>query len=167
MKNKKALSEIISYVLLIVIALSLAAGVFSWVKFYVPQGEKEKCPEETALSISDYVCDNKTLSVTIVNKGYFNIDGFFIKAANESNKPAVRMLNSTEYLMTRAFGAGRYEFTLTGDSPLKNEQSKTLQFDYAPIDSIKRLQIQPYINANKTKGVLLCPYIEIPIDNCN
>ena len=59
----------VSYVLLIVIAMSIAAGVFSWLKFYVPsQTDSQKCNDEAAIAITDYACSNHLLNLTIENK---------------------------------------------------------------------------------------------------
>jgi len=166
--NKKALSEIVSYVLLIVIAMALAAGVFAWVKFYIPQ-EKEKCSEDVSLSISEYSCSNGVLTITLANRGYFNVDGFFVKASNESGKIPATMLSSTDNQMLQLYGPGKYDFNADPamSRPLKSgEATKELSFIYAPIGTVKVLQIQPYVKANKTKGNLLCSPIQIRTEDC-
>ncbi len=168
-KNKKALSEIVSYVLLIVIAMALAAAVFSWVKFYIPQGEKEACPDEAALAVTEYSCTEPgILNATISNSGYFNIDGFFAKASNQTGKLPAIMLNTTNTEMHNATGPGRYDFKLDRNTmgPLMNQQSVRLSFDYSSMGAIRVLQIQPFQYANKTKKILLCSSIQIPIEDC-
>jgi len=56
-KNKKAVSLMLSYVLLIVIAISVAIGVYAWLKF-VAEGTEglEKCPADVSLIIQNYEC---------------------------------------------------------------------------------------------------------------
>jgi hypothetical protein len=87
MRNKKALSEVIGYVLLIVLGISIAGMVGIWLRMQVPQDDTGKlCPEDSSLIIQDYSCrsdgTNRFLNVTIINKGFFTIDGFVLKFNN-------------------------------------------------------------------------------------
>ena len=77
--KKKGLSEIVGYVLLIVIAISLSLLVYAWLKNQVPKEEKS-CPENLALSIQSYECGN-SLKITIKNNGLFDINGFLARYA--------------------------------------------------------------------------------------
>ncbi|MBM3247762.1 hypothetical protein FJZ17_04470, partial [Candidatus Pacearchaeota archaeon] len=56
-QNKKALSEMVSYILLVVIALGLAAGVFAWLRSQLPAENEQKCSEDVAITILSYSCD--------------------------------------------------------------------------------------------------------------
>ena len=72
--NKKAISIIIGYVLLVVIAISLSLLVYAWLKNYLPK-DVEKCPDSVSLTISNYNCDieENKITLTLRNKGFFNI----------------------------------------------------------------------------------------------
>ena len=88
--NKKGVSLMLSYVLLIVIGLSIAAGVYAWIRFY-GEGffrETPKCPEDVSIMIQDYSCDpaRKSINITIKNKGIFSIDGYYIKGTNDKTQ---------------------------------------------------------------------------------
>lgn len=158
-KNKKALSEIVAYVLLIVISLSLASGIFIWLKNIVPP-DKETCQEDVSLSIKSYVCDvpTKTINITIENKGFFSVAGFFIRGSNQTNNLPIILLAQEDPKSSQ----GRYDFK---DKKLLPGASETISFKYVyynppyfnySINPLKKIQIQPYVLPEKTKGLLLC-----------
>lgn len=97
--NKKAVSEIVAYALLISISLSLAGMVFIWLKNYMPQDTSSiECEENIGLIIKDYYysCDNKTLNLTLENKGLFDIAGYVIRVNNFTlAKIGIYTLNKT------------------------------------------------------------------------
>ncbi len=89
--NKKAVSLIVSYVLLISIGLSIAGLVFGWLKFYTNIGEPEKCPDGVSLIIMDSSYHAGSLgsgeldfNITLQNRGRFDIGGYVIRVNNRS-----------------------------------------------------------------------------------
>ncbi|VVB80261.1 Uncharacterised protein [uncultured archaeon] len=83
--GKRAVSEIVAYVLLISISLSLAGMVYVWLKDYVPsENGLAECEENVGLVIRDYnySCATKSLNLTIENKGLFDVDGYIIRVNN-------------------------------------------------------------------------------------
>ena len=163
---KKTQSEIISYVLLIVIALGLASGVYFYLTKIIPsQKEAETCSDDVSVIISNYSCDagNKIISLGLENRGLFNVNGFFIRASNDSSKLPFVSLNSTESMNQ----VGRYDFI--GEAVFKPGDIITADFSYAGTDltSIQRIQIQPYTTNTKTHALLLCKNIvDINLDGC-
>ena len=85
MKNKKGVSEIVGYVLLIVFTLILAGIVFVWLKTYVPH-EDINCPDGTSLMINSYTCNQSKLTLTFENNGKFFVGGYFIDAYYVNSK---------------------------------------------------------------------------------
>ncbi len=79
-KNKKALSEVVAYTLLIIIAISLAALAYPFLKLYLPK-EKLECEQEINLIIPDYSCSlaEGQLNLTLSNKGLFKADAAYIR----------------------------------------------------------------------------------------
>ena len=153
MQNKKALSEIIAYVLLIVISLSLASGVFIWLKAYVPTTEKEKCSEDISLIVKAYSCDTalKRINLTIENKGMFNANGFFISGSNQSDIIPVIMLRNENPILGVD---GMYPFMNQNLSPGQEETATFFYEDSAPL---KRIRIEPYISSEKKRGdIVVC-----------
>src|SRR3990167_7706182 len=78
-KSKKGISEIVSYTLLILIAIGLAAGVYSFLKVYVPKYQIPECPPNAHVSIQRVSCNLDSIEFEIINKGFFSIDAIFIR----------------------------------------------------------------------------------------
>lgn len=79
--DKKGISIIIGYIILISMAVALSIMVFNWLVFYIP-GEKEKCPEDISVSVHSISCEriSRQLNFTIKNNGLFTINGIIIRA---------------------------------------------------------------------------------------
>jgi hypothetical protein len=77
--NKKGISEIVSYTLLIIIAVSVSILVFAYLKVYVPKFQAPECPPDVNIVIKDITCLDTTLEFTATNKGLFNISAIYIR----------------------------------------------------------------------------------------
>jgi len=139
-RNKKGLSEVVGYVLLIVIALSLAVLVYSWIKSYIPK-ETVQCPDETTMIIKEYKCDNsnKIINITMQNKGLFNVEGIVIKTSNETEKEpsqGLRIVGSYDNTGIIYFkdDAGNLE-------PRAPGEYYNQEFGYQEYETIKKIQI--------------------------
>jgi len=87
-RNKKALSNLIAYVLLITITISLSVMVYGWLKFYVEEGEVEECSGNVNIVVNGYDCFagvDGNFTIELKNKGLFNVDGFVIRVHNRSD----------------------------------------------------------------------------------
>ncbi|MBS3072030.1 hypothetical protein J4408_03495 [Candidatus Pacearchaeota archaeon] len=95
--NKKGVSIMVGYVLLVVIAVSISVLVYNFLKVYVPK-EKPECSKEVSLIIQEAECiissGKSYFSLTVLNKGLFNIDAMYIRLGNETRK--VRQLVNDE-----------------------------------------------------------------------
>ncbi|MEM2956548.1 MAG: hypothetical protein QW041_03195 [Candidatus Pacearchaeota archaeon] len=92
--NKKAISELVTYVLLISLAFAMSAAVYSWLKFYVQQPfAEESCPE-VRLTIEDYSCTDGILNLTVQNRGRFDVDGYIIKINNGTRDYNIYEINN-------------------------------------------------------------------------
>jgi hypothetical protein len=84
-ENKRAVSNVVAYVLLIVIAVALSVLVYNWLRFYVGEGDVSECLDGVGIIIKDYNCYETNefgagrLSITLKNKGRFSIDGFSLR----------------------------------------------------------------------------------------
>lgn len=76
MSDKRAVSEIVSYVLLIVIAIGISVMAYGFLKLYVPKPAPE-CPADVSLIVSDYLCilSPNHLVLNISNKGLWKVQG--------------------------------------------------------------------------------------------
>ncbi len=85
--NKKGVSEIIGYMLLVVFGIVIGAIVFVWLRSYAPT-EALNCPDGTSILMKGLSYNNTTLqlSLTTKNNGQFDIGGYFIHASNNSGQ---------------------------------------------------------------------------------
>lgn len=80
--DKRALSNLVAYVLLISITISLSVIVYGWLKFYVESDNVATCPANVNVIIESYECFSGVdgnLTVKLKNKGLFDIDGFVLR----------------------------------------------------------------------------------------
>ena len=85
-KNKSALSNVVGYVLLISITISLSVLVYGWLRFYVDVQDIKTCPDGVNIIIESYQCSPSitrgpagSLNVTLKNKGLFTVDGYELR----------------------------------------------------------------------------------------
>ena len=148
LQDKRGLSLMIGYVLLIVIAVVMSMIVYQYIKTYIPK-EGLDCPEGVSVFIKEakYDCVNNNLDVTIKNNGRFNIAGYFIHATTSADQELATLDLSGKLAKTNPGGekygnsivyAVRKNF-LTPASP--NE--KTTKFDLGSLDTIYKIEIIP------------------------
>ena len=70
MKNKRGISVIVSYVLLIVIAVGVSIGVYSYLRLQVPKDRLE-CNPDIALSVQKYSCNTTTNELVVFSGDSF------------------------------------------------------------------------------------------------
>jgi hypothetical protein len=137
--DKKAISLIVAYVLLITIAIALSALVYSWLRFYVGPSQNEECPEGVALIIQDYDYDdrNNNLSLTLQNKGRFNVTGFIVRVSDKPNAGlgVYTLKNEGISEAIRPGGIFNGEFVTN-----KDKDNKTIK------DDLTFLEVQPIIH---------------------
>ncbi len=84
----------VSYVLLVVIAISLSVAVFAFLKLYVPS-DREKCPDDVNVIIEGAICLQGKLNLTISNRGLFNVSMLFVRMGEESRTVRAQVNNKT------------------------------------------------------------------------
>lgn len=153
-KNKKAMSEIIAYVLLIVLAISLSLVVYAWLKSYIVKPEKN-CPEGVSISLEEYSCKDKIISLNVKNNGLFNIDGYVVRVGNTTKGKAVY------YLKNR----GLIENYLPGKKALEPGEKFDSVLNYKDYGVITRIEIQPF---EVDKEIIMCSdaIIKQELENC-
>jgi len=87
-KDKKGISLMVGYVLLITIAIVMGAIVYQWMRSYVPR-EAVECPDGVSVYIQSLACNyngsDYILSLNLTNNGRFDVDGYFIKSAKDAD----------------------------------------------------------------------------------
>ena len=88
MKNR-GVSEVISYVLLVAIAMGIAVIVFSFLKAYVPK-DKPTCDKEINIIADNLKCihnaTDNLLNLTLQNRGLFKIDLAYLRIGNKNKQ---------------------------------------------------------------------------------
>lgn len=99
-KNKKGVSEVMGYLLLISFAIFMSFIVYQGLRTYVPVKATE-CPDGVSVFVKTINCtkdgENYDLRVTIKNNGRYNIAGYFIHATTSPNQ-TVASLNLIDNL---------------------------------------------------------------------
>ena len=133
----------ISYVLLVVITITLSAMVYSFLKFYLPSIRAE-CSEDIYLVVDSYSCNlqGQALTINLTNRGLFNVSGVFLRFAAEG-RIVRQQINEGEEMELKGPG---------DNSPLAPDQSTT-QKTYSLTNRLEEevenyvLEIQPAIFA--------------------
>lgn len=141
-KNKKALSEVVGYAILIVIAISLSVMVYSFLRLYVPK-EKVECNQEINLIIQDYSCSSSAneLNLTIANKGLFKADAAYLRLGLVGQKTKSQ-INKNNFLL---FGPGNSPGLNPGESFSSNDYDN---FDVS-LSREYELELEPVVIINK------------------
>lgn len=153
-KKKRALSEMVGYVLLVVIAISLSIIVYEWILPQIWQ-PKEKCDDGVSLVLEAYVCDSNLniLNITLRNMGTFSVNGFIIRVGNEAGKKPIYSppaYSETERL--QGVIVGQIFFV----TPMNPDDSKNFSFLYSNFKSVKSIEIEP--TQIKDGKLVLCEY---------
>tara|TARA_Y100000310_G_C20600636_1_gene772829 strand:- start:821 stop:1300 length:480 start_codon:yes stop_codon:yes gene_type:complete len=152
LNNKRALSNIIAYVLLIGITISLSVLVFNWLRFYVGDSEEIQCPSGVSLIIDDYSCfkgDAGNLSISLKNNGLFTIEGYILRVHNRTTPEPT---------------FGIYTLNDTGTKLIPGgNQTEIYHFEKIGFSDITLIEIQPFkLNGNK----ILCDSVPTQRINC-
>lgn len=138
-KNKKALSEIVGYTLLIVIALAMAAMVYTFLKVYIPK-DVPQCEDEINIIVQDYSCVSNVLNLTLVNKGLFKADAVYLRLGSQSSKIR-QQINPDNIYFIRPDGT-------IGLNP-QEEFSGSYDVSYLGTPGTYTLEVQPAITQNR------------------
>lgn len=134
--NKRAVSEVVGYVMLITITFVLAGMVYSWLKFYVEPGQDVKCNAEVALTIRgyDYDCDSGTLNLSLQNRGLFDVEGYTVRVNNRSTSAEIGVYTMNRTGRALAAGQTHYDFYSAIETYVGSSIGGTLTF----------VEIQPF-----------------------
>ena len=143
-KNKKAISIMIGYILLITFAVVIAAIVFQWLKSYVPQ-EGIECPDGVSLYIASYDNDGAgKLTLSLRNNGKFNFGGIFIRYSDDPEKEIAPFDLSPVVLSGGLNMNPGVKFTGNEDNSFKvNDEDRSIAFNVSDIPLIYSIEITP------------------------
>lgn len=172
LKNKKAVSLMISYVILIAIAITMAIAVFAWLKIIANIEPVASCDEETSITINDYSCESKIFKLQIKNNGRFNVSGFILTVGNNPERiPTTRLIPLNKNEITEE-GFFLFSPALKPGEPPKEaiftNTEKKQDGGIREVESIINLRIQPFIIDDESKEKIFCEnVIKQEIEGCN
>jgi hypothetical protein len=153
LQNKKCISEIVGYVLLVVIAMGLSVLVYFYLEGLTPR-DKLECPEGISLILRDNVCDaiTQNLRLEFYNNGLFGIDGVYVKLGKEG-KTIKTNLNDPEDETNNSFYI-----------PLSPRKELAQNYNLAFFDNNKgvelfenySVEIQPAVAKKNEKYLTVC-----------
>ena len=144
--QKKGVSLLVSYVLLITIAVALSILVYNWLRFYVQDDDVKECKEGISIVIQDYECllpvggEDGSLNLTLKNKGRFNVDGFILKVHDRERAEL-----------------GLYTFSSNGSALITAELYNNLyafsesKGNTSELEKITLIEAQPFVFENNEK----------------
>ena len=170
MLNKKAVSLIVSYVLLISIGLSIAGLVYGWLRFYSNMEETEKCPDGIHIAIMSASYSNGSrvdgmnlsLNLTIQNRGRFNVTGYIIRINNITGIDL-----GTERIFDLRPGLSLNENSTTATFPFAPNKEIKHKFNSTHLEQHRNIcfvEVQPYLI--KSGEILACPQVSTRKINC-
>jgi len=84
--NKKGISILISYVLLITLAIALAGTTYYFLRTYAEKPFLEQaCPDGISIIILNYSYNSTHINMTLKNQGRFNVTGVIINVIANNN----------------------------------------------------------------------------------
>lgn len=131
LRNKKGLSNLVAYVLLISISISLSVLVYGWLKFFVGGAEVVNCPSNVNIIIESYECSGGVLNISVKNKGLFDVDGYILRVHDRVD---------AEF--------GIYVFNEFGVflSPGDRFSESYVIADYSDVDTVTVVDVQPFVD---------------------
>jgi hypothetical protein len=173
-ERKKAVSMMVSYVILITIAIGMAITIYTWLRLVANVEPLPECGEGTSIIINDYVCEKDILRLSIKNNGRFTVDGFIIHVGdNPKREPMTRILPKDK----RDYSAeGYYLFNPPlGPGEIREASFKSMSKENVPLPftDIVNIKIQPYIfyesdgKIKKTKILCEKSVIKQDLNNCD
>lgn len=152
-KNKKGLSEMVSYVLLVIIAVSLSILVYAWLKTQLPK-EIDQCPDRTSVIIKNIFCDevDKKINITFQNKGFFDVDGISVKVSKRARDvPTYNLMTEIKSWENHSIVINEVKNFTYFRNPLRPGNEYFLNYSYKEFSPIKKIQVTPFIN-KKSEG---------------
>jgi hypothetical protein len=141
--NKRGVSLMVSYVILISIVLGLAVGTYAVLKYITSDIEPEiDCNIGSSLILEEYVCSSNSLKLNLKNNGRFNVNGVLVSISNETQREAIKQLVPSVGVNT----GGNYEFTseLGPGEDIEIEYTKSI-VGGGSTSVIEKIKLQPYI----------------------
>ncbi len=165
LRNKKGISDMVGYVLLIVIAMGLSVLVFVYLKNFTPTG-KLSCPDGISVFIKSAACNSGKLSLSLANNGLFTIDNLYIKMGSPDRNIRYN-LNNPEDPVNGGLACATGKFTPRSTCDLSNLNIQAANPNFGSGHQYV-LEIQPMVvDANTGKWAICDGTAVSQMINCN
>jgi flagellin-like protein len=180
-KNKRGVSEIIGYILLVAIVVVISIFVYGFLKTFVPQ-QALTCPDGTSVAMNTiiYNCTLNTLNFTVDNDGTFSIAGYFVHVSNDTTQkiaaidltpyyigPSNYHVQGTNSILFTSYGALDPNILAPGkeEGITVNAYNLSLSIPAIPSRTISKIDIIPirYVQYNGGTRAASCSNAEIAI----
>ena len=159
-RNRKGISELVSYVLLITLSIAIAGGTYVWLKSLATPPKTVECPDVSLWIIND-TCYGRgsslgNITFFLQNKGRIDISGFKIQASEKSDEVIPRNINikspkDGRLIQNQYFG--------------NIGSSETVEiYGEFNLNTIKVMRITPMKQINGTDAY--CTFIDFQVDDC-
>jgi FlaG/FlaF family flagellin (archaellin) len=142
--NKKGVSMIIGYILLVAISIVMSIIVYQWLKTYVPS-EGIKCDEGTSIYIRsiDYNCSEGKLTIYLKNNGKFSIYGVLVRVSNKTEEELATIDLSQKVLQGGIVYTNTISFTENFENGLSPAEEKGISFNVSEYGLLYKLEVIP------------------------
>lgn len=165
--HKKGVSEIVSYVLLIVIAVGASVLVYNLLSQIIVR-PGPSCPSDTNLLLKDYKCsfDSHELNLTLLNKGLFSVDAAYVRVGFVNDARQTKTwINNDE---TENFYFGNIGKGLAPNKEItwQFNISKSPSKDIITSSSNYTLEVQPVMWDKNLKKTTACEEVVTTVISC-
>ena len=149
----------VSYVFLVIIAVTLAIAVYAGLRAYLPR-EKAECPEAVSIVIKDIISNSDGVRIVFQNKGTFTVRGVIIKMSDKEEGEITYLAFPSD--TGGFFGIREPGYFYFGISGLESGEVRTVYFDPKEVEemkqSIKRIQVQPFVQGEDESEIAFCEH---------
>jgi hypothetical protein len=160
-KQKKGVSLMVGYVLLVVFSIFLGILTYHILSTYFPKKSLE-CPDATSLLIESYTydCNTHIMTLNIENNGRFNVGGYFIYGSSSGVRQRDVELSSLNMDNKSTLSPLGVKFgNPVAKNSLKPNQVEIDVYNLTKLNqNLTYLEIQPirWQNENRKMNVILC-----------
>ncbi|MEK6872055.1 MAG: hypothetical protein AABX16_04090 [Nanoarchaeota archaeon] len=163
-KSKKGVSLMISYVLLIALAIIMAGVVYTSLKLIANVKPVAACEESTSVLITKYSCGAGIFNVTFQNNGRFSVNGIVISVGDSKDRTPITPIQA---LMRENKGYEKGYYIFNSSLSPGNIQIAQLEPLSVSFLRLEKIRVQPFI-IDKNNNTIICETAVITqnLDNC-
>jgi len=167
--SKKAVSLMVSYILLISIALVVSVGVYAWLRAVANVEPPITCKDETTVIIESYDCtsgDEGGIDLIIKNNGRFNVKGIILTVGNDSVKtpttsllnidPKIKKLEGHHFFVVEDVNGIEVPELAPGESTTASFTNKIKDEKIVDFEYVRTVKLQPFVS-DEEDNKILCP----------